>query len=63
MIQVGRKYRHFKGGVYEVLMLALNTDHNNIDVVYRNSDNQVFTRNYDTWFDDVRPDVKKDLKK
>ena len=59
MIQVGKKYRHFNGGVYEVLMLAFNTDHNNTDVVYRNNKNQVFTRDYDTWLEEVRPGVKR----
>jgi hypothetical protein len=53
----GEKYRHFKGGKYEVLMLAFNTDHNYTDVVYKNNANEVFTRNYDTWFDEVMPNI------
>jgi len=53
----GGIYKHFKGGIYEVLMLALNTDHGNTDVVYKNNIDEVFTRDLNTWFDEVKPGI------
>lgn len=39
-IEIGSYYRHFKGGIYQVLHLALDTQTNNKVVVYKNIDTQ-----------------------
>ncbi len=42
-VEIGARYRHYKGGEYEVLMLARHTETNEELVVYRN------VRTGDTW--------------
>jgi hypothetical protein len=46
----GRKYRHYKGGVYEVIAVAFDADNypNNV-IVYKNENGVVFTRSVEYW--------------
>lgn len=51
---VGKKYRHFKGNLYEVLLIAYDSESNNDEqlkkvVVYKAlyDDGKVWVRNYD----------------
>lgn len=53
-IIVGKKYRHFKGNLYEVIAIANDSETNNSDqirklVVYKAlyGDNEVWVRDYD----------------
>lgn len=57
MIILGRKYRHYKGGVYTVLLLAVSTKdgYNEEVVVYRaEKDGSVWTRPVTEWNEKVR---------
>lgn len=45
-VVVGKKYKHFKGHIYEVIALAKDSEDLSLKVVYRNIDND------DVW---VRP--------
>ncbi|MDR1207500.1 MAG: DUF1653 domain-containing protein [Rickettsiales bacterium] len=59
MIKIGAKYRHFKGIIVEVLMIAKDSDTLEDLVVYRElSDNSIWARSAKQWFDQItRPGV------
>ena len=68
-IKVGKKYRHFKNKMYEVIAIALDSETNNDDepkkiVVYKAlyGDNLVWARPYDMFNSEVDhkkyPDIK-----
>lgn len=45
---VGKKYKHFKGNLYEVIALGYDTDNLNELVIYKSLyDNKVWVRRYD----------------
>lgn len=45
---VGKKYKHFKGNLYEVIALGYDTDNLNELVIYKSLyDNKVWVRKYD----------------
>lgn len=46
VIEVGKKYRHFKGKIVEVIALAKDSEDLKDVVVYKH-DNQVWVRDYD----------------
>ena len=59
-IKVGKKYRHFKNKMYEVIAIALDSETNNDDdpkkiVIYKAlyGDNLVWARPYDMFIDVV----------
>ena len=58
-IKIGAKYRHFKGIVVEVLMIAKDSDTLEDLVVYRHlEDGQIWVRPAKAWFDRiVRPGI------
>lgn len=47
------KYKHFKGGVYEVMDLAFHTETEEPMVVYQDADGIVFVRPYHKFFSTV----------
>lgn len=50
----GLLYRHFKGGSYTVLHIALDTETEKQTVVYRSvTDGKIFTRPLNIWLEDV----------
>lgn len=46
IIKVGKVYKHFKGGICEVLNIALDSETLDKKVVYKH-DNQIWVRDYD----------------
>lgn len=46
-------YRHFKGGIYEVLGLARHSETEELLVVYKNSEGQIWVRPYEMFFEAV----------
>lgn len=59
-IQVGKKYRHFKGNLYEVLLIAYDSESNNDEelkkvVVYKAlyGDGKIWVRDYDMFVSKV----------
>lgn len=72
-IEIGKKYRHFKGQMYEVLLIAYDYETNNDEnprklVVYKAlyGDNLVWVRDYDMFASKVDrnkyPDVKQEYR-
>ena len=51
-IQPGQKYKHFKGGVYEVVGVAKHSETLEEMVVYKH-DGQLWARPREMWFDEV----------
>lgn len=45
----GHKYRHFKGGVYTVLFLAVDEVSLELTVVYMSSEGDIWTRSVRSW--------------
>ncbi len=60
-IQKGKKYRHFKGGVCEVLCIAIDSENLNKKVVYKH-DNKIWVRDYDMFNSLVDKDKYPDIK-
>ncbi len=51
---VGRRYKHFKGDVYEVLRIAAHSESNAMMVVYRlETDGSVWTRALESWLSHI----------
>ena len=46
-------YRHYKGGLYRVIATALHTETNELLVVYKNFNDEVFARPLGMWNDNV----------
>ena len=72
-VMVGKKYRHFKGNLYEVLFIAYDSESNNDEilrklVVYKAlyGDGKVWVRDYDMFNSLVDkekyPDVKQEYR-
>mgnify|MGYP002627349219 CR=1 FL=1 len=53
IIKIGSKYRHYKGGVYTVDNIAIDTDTGFVVVVYHNEINEYFVRRASEWLDTV----------
>lgn len=55
--EIGKKYRHYKGGLYEVLTMATHSETNEVLVVYKSIYfGSVYVRPLDMWFDDIDVD-------
>lgn len=61
VVKPGQKYQHFKGGIYEVVIIAVNTETMEKMVIYRHED-KVWARPYEMFIGKVDkekyPDVK-----
>jgi hypothetical protein len=53
-LQIGCKYRHYKGGVYTVLNLATCSETLVKMVVYEAEDGRQWVRPFSMWFQEVR---------
>ena len=51
-VEVGKKYRHFKGNVYQVIAIAKHTETNEDLVVY-SCDDKIWSRPYDMFISPV----------
>lgn len=49
MVEVGRYYRHFKGGKYKVLMLAKHSENEEEMVVYQSPETGTWVRPISMW--------------
>lgn len=57
--EVGKKYRHYKGGLYEVLTMATHSETNEVLVVYKSLYfGSVYVRPLSMWFDEIQLDNK-----
>jgi len=72
-IKVGKKYKHFKGNLYEVVAIAYDSETNNDDepcklVVYKSlyGDGKIWVRNYEMFISKVDkekyPDVEQEYR-
>lgn len=54
-VEVGHKYRHFKGHIYEVIAIARNCDDLSYQVVYQNINdkNSIWVRSLDEFISKV----------
>ena len=53
-IKIGKKYRHFKGHIYEVILIAKNTEDLNDLVIYKNVEtNECWARPLDMFISEV----------
>ena len=61
-VLVGCRYRHFKGGVYEVILCALHTETNEVLVIYEDvKHGKIYARPVDMFLEQVEVDgVMKD---
>ena len=60
-IQIGRKYRHFKGNMYEVMCVARHSETGEAMVVYKAlyGEGQVWVRPAGMWLEEARPGVQR----
>ncbi|MEG0909547.1 MAG: DUF1653 domain-containing protein [Bacilli bacterium] len=67
-VEVGKRYKHFKGQIYKVLMIALDSETNEEQpkkvVVYQAlyGDNLVWVRDYDVFLSNVDKDKYPEIK-
>lgn len=47
------KYKHFKGGIYDLLYIAEHSETQERLVVYKNAEGKVYVRPYDMFFSKV----------
>lgn len=54
--EIGKTYKHYKGGKYEVLTLAKHSETNEILVIYKSLHfGSVHGRPLSMWFDEITP--------
>jgi hypothetical protein len=53
-----KKYRHYKGGIYELICIAKHTETEEKLVVYKNEKDEEFARPYDMFFEEVEHEGK-----
>ena len=52
--EVGKKYKHYKGGLYEVITLAKHSESDEDLVIYKSIGfGTVYARPLSMWFDDI----------
>ena len=51
-----QRYRHYKGGVYELVCMATQESDLSSVVVYRAADGTIWTRPHDVFFENVEVD-------
>lgn len=51
-------YKHYKGGIYEYLLVATHSETEEQLVIYKNHEQRVFARPYKMFFEDVIVDGK-----
>jgi hypothetical protein len=53
-----KKYRHYKGTIYELVCIAIHSETDEKLVVYKNEEGETFARPYDMFFENVAVDGK-----
>jgi hypothetical protein len=53
------KYKHYKGGIYDVLALGKHTEREEVLVLYANKEKQIWARPYNMFIEYVDVDGKK----
>ncbi|MBO8176973.1 MAG: DUF1653 domain-containing protein [Bacillus sp. (in: Bacteria)] len=53
-----KKYRHYKGDIYELICIAKHTETEEKLVVYKNEKGEEFARPYDMFFEEVEHEGK-----
>lgn len=48
-----KKYRHYKGSIYEFICIAIHSETDEKLVIYKDENNKVFARPYDMFFERV----------
>lgn len=58
--KIGKKYKHYKGGLYEVITMASHTETNDPLVIYKSLlFGSVYARPLSMWFEDTKcQDIK-----
>ncbi|PED63148.1 DUF1653 domain-containing protein [Bacillus toyonensis] len=46
-------YKHYKGNIYELLLIATHSETEEKLVIYKNKEGQVFARPYDMFFEEI----------
>lgn len=58
--EIGMKYRHYKGGLYEVLFLSKHTETNEIMVIYKSIHFGTFyARPLENWNEEIQDGKKR----
>lgn len=60
-IGIGSTWKHYKGGTYKVIAVALQTETEEILIVYTDNVGNVFARPVKMWFDTVKTEEGKIL--
>jgi hypothetical protein len=50
---MSKKYRHYKGTIYEVLTIAIHSETEEELIIYRNDEGKTFARPREMFFEDV----------
>lgn len=53
-----KRYRHFKGGIYELLHIAEHSETHESLVIYMSQDGKIYARPYEMFFEEVNVDGK-----
>ncbi|WP_199805125.1 DUF1653 domain-containing protein [Fictibacillus sp. FJAT-27399] len=53
-----KKYRHYKGAMYEFVCIAIHSETDEKLVVYKNEEGTSFARPYDMFFEEVEVEGK-----
>ena len=48
------KYKHYKGGIYELLYIAEHSETGDKLVIYKNNENKIYARPYDLFFETLK---------
>lgn len=58
-IKKGQKWRHYKGGEYETLGMAIHSETLEEMVIYKNKEGKIWVRPLKMWFEEVEWEGKK----
>lgn len=53
------KFKHFKGGIYELICYAIHSETDEKLVIYKNEHGQIFARSHDMFFEIIEYEGKK----
>ena len=67
IVEVGKTYKHFKGHIYKVICIAIDSEDLSKKVIYQNiNDNKIWVRDYDMFNSLVDkekyPDIKQEYR-
>lgn len=53
-----RKFRHYKGNIYEFICVAIHSETDEKLVIYKDDEDKIFARPYDMFFEKIKVDGK-----